>query len=354
MQVTALDIGLFGVFLVVLVGPFSSRAVERNLEPFLFVMGVAAVSISGSWHRELVVEAIKEPILKGIVPAVLLAGILFHYGRRRVEQLVEGLLRWVPLKVMVFSLVVVLGLASSIITAIIASLLLVELINILPLERKARVRVTIISCFSIGLGAVLTPLGEPLSTIAVTKLQGPPYHARFFFLFEHLGGYILPALFCLGLVSLFFLGKREQRKQQEVPEAGESLREVFVRAFRVYLFVMALILLGGGMKVVIDKYFATVSSRLLFWLNMTSAILDNATLTAAEIGPSLHLDQIVAALMGLLVSGGMLIPGNIPNIIAANKLRIASKEWAQLAVPVGLVMMVVYFCWLFFFPLSSW
>jgi predicted cation transporter len=353
MHITALDIGLFGVFLVVLVGPFSIKAIERNLEAFLFVMGVLAVTIAGAWHKELVVEAVKEPLVKGIVPAVLVAGLLFHYGRGHAERAMGFLLRWVPLKLVIFAIVVILGLASSVITAIIASLLLVELMNILPLERPARINLIIIACFSIGLGAALTPLGEPLSTIAITKLQGPPYHAGFFFLFEKLALYIIPGIVAMGVLSLFFLGKEAGEKQREASEGGESLKEVGIRGLRVYLFVMALILLGGGMKVIIDKYFSTVSSQLLFWLNMVSAILDNATLTAAEIAPSLRIDQITAALMGLLISGGMLIPGNIPNIISANKLGITSKEWARLGIPLGLILMFIYFIWLFFLPFHS-
>ena len=75
---------------------------------------------------------------------------------------------------------------------------------------------------------------------------------------------------------------------------------------------------------------------------MVSAILDNATLTAAEIGPTLTESQIKSALLGLLISGGMLIPGNIPNIIAAHALEITSTEWARLGVPLGFVLMVVY------------
>jgi predicted cation transporter len=39
----------------------------------------------------------------------------------------------------------------------------------------------------------------------------------------------------------------------------------------------------------------------------------------------------------------MLIPGNIPNIIAASKLGISMKEWASFGVPVGLVAMALYF-----------
>jgi predicted cation transporter len=76
---------------------------------------------------------------------------------------------------------------------------------------------------------------------------------------------------------------------------------------------------------------------------MVSAILDNATLTAAEISPSISQSQINAALYGLLISGGMLIPGNIPNIISAGKLGITSSEYAKLGVPFGLILNAVYF-----------
>jgi predicted cation transporter len=114
--------------------------------------------------------------------------------------------------------------------------------------------------------------------------------------------------------------------------------------------VMALLLLGGGMKIIIDKYFTAIPSEVLFWVNMVSAILDNATLTAAEIAPSLTLAQITAALMGLLIAGGMLIPGNIPNIISASKLGITSKEWARLGIPLGVVVMLIYFVWIFYIP----
>ncbi|HZH82639.1 MAG TPA: DUF1646 family protein, partial [Phototrophicaceae bacterium] len=121
----------------------------------------------------------------------------------------------------------------------------------------------------------------------------------------------------------------------------EKLSEVFIRAAKVYLFVMALIFLGAGFKPLIDSYLLKLPSQILFWVNMISAILDNATLAAAEIGPSLSTAQIKSALLGLLVSGGMLIPGNIPNIIAAHALHIKSTEWAKLGFPLGLVIMIV-------------
>lgn len=37
------------------------------------------------------------------------------------------------------------------------------------------------------------------------------------------------------------------------------------------------------------------------------------------------------------------ITGNIPNIVAAGRLKITMKEWAIIGVPVGLIMMALYF-----------
>jgi predicted cation transporter len=102
---------------------------------------------------------------------------------------------------------------------------------------------------------------------------------------------------------------------------------------------MALIFLGAGFKPLIERYLVNLPSLVLYWANMVSAVLDNATLAAAEIGPSLTETQIKDALLGLLISGGMLIPGNIPNIIAAHALHIKSTEWARLGVPLGLIVM---------------
>jgi predicted cation transporter len=84
----------------------------------------------------------------------------------------------------------------------------------------------------------------------------------------------------------------------------------------------------------------------LYWLNMLSAVLDNATLAAAEIDPSMTILQIKSALLGLLIAGGTL--GNIPNIIYAGKLRINSSEWARFSMPLGLLVMTGYFLLLMF------
>lgn len=362
--------GLGVIFLIVLLGPFLIKKIEHNLEIFLFSMGVLAVTVNTfflkvsanaefggegtlpNWNLHLIEKALVDPI--EISLAVLFAGLIFHYGRGNIQTIMQKILTRVPLKIVVFSVIVLLGLLSSVITAIIAALLLVEIISALKLNRKTMVNLTIIACFAIGLGAALTPIGEPLSTIVIkTKMK-----ESFFYLFDLLGVYIIPGVLAFGIVGVFFAS----RKEKETPnndivvkdEVSESIKEVLIRAGKVYVFVMALVLLGTGFTPIIEWYVTKMAGEALYWVNMVSAILDNATLAAAEVDPSMIIPgapdpaiKIKSVLMGLLVSGGMLIPGNIPNIISANKLGITSKEWARLGVPLGLVAMLVYFIILF-------
>jgi len=137
------------------------------------------------------------------------------------------------------------------------------------------------------------------------------------------------------------------RRSRRVVAPPETSENVLGRAARVYLFVLALLFLAEGFRPLIERYVIGLDPRLLYWVNMISAVLDNATLTAAEIDPRMTHEQVRAILTGLLVSGGMLIPGNVPNIIAAGKLRIGSREWARFAIPIGAVLLVVYYVVLF-------
>ena len=357
--------GLLVIFILVLILPFRVKCIEHNLEVFLFVCGVFALTIAGlasvpgettGWSMAIIEEALLAPlnitsifgIPVGIVQIVLVIGLLIYWFHHRLESAIVGMVGRFPLHAIVFALIVVLGLVSSIISAILAAIILVEIVNALPVVRKAKVEIAVVSCFSIGLGAGLTPLGEPLSTIVVSKLSGEPYNAGFLFLFDNLAVYIIPAIIALGFVGVaLFSRSHTGDKTLECIIERETIRDIVLRAAKVYLFIMALVFLGEGFKPLILTYVISIPSAGLYWVNIVSAVLDNATLAAAEISPALSLSQIVSALMGLLIAGGMLIPGNIPNIIAACKLEITSREWAEVGVPLGFVLMAVFFVILF-------
>ncbi len=334
--------GLAAIMGLVLILPFLCKRVEKELEAFLFVMGVLAVSISKLWSWHLVKEALVEPIK--ITAAVLVAGLLFRLIRPKVGKWTAAIAKRFGYSVLFFIIVVGLGLLSSMITAIIAALVLSEIVSALRLPRTLEVKIVIIACFSIGLGAALTPLGEPLSTIAVSKLKGEPYHAGFFFLLKLLGMWLIPVILALGVLPAFLKNKGEVVKEDSLTEdRPEQVTDVAIRALKVYLFVLALVFLGTGFMPVVDRYLVHTPAAAFYWVNIVSAILDNATLTAAEITPAMPEQTIKYALAGLLIAGGMLIPGNIPNIICAGKLSIKSREWAALGIPLGLIIMTGFF-----------
>lgn len=327
---------LIAVLLLVLLLPFLSKTIERNLEVFLLCCGILAGVISDVFDRALLSTLFISPL--AITFAVFIAGMLFRVFQKPIEKAIQSFSQKMPLRLFLAITVVLLGLLSSIITAIIAAILLVTIAKAIHINRQAEIRFVIIACFSIGMGAVLTPIGEPLSTIATNKLN-----EEFFFLFKLLGTTIIPSLLLLGLLAAFLI-----RPQKSVPQINrksqqESMFAIFIRSFKIYLFVMALTLLGVSFEPFIERYLLDLHPLVLYWLNMTSAILDNATLAAAEISPQMSDITIRAILLGLLISGGMLIPGNIPNIIAANQLKMTSKEWARFGLPFGLLLMGVYF-----------
>ncbi len=342
-------LGLSAVGLMVLVLPFKVRKIEENLEPFFLVMGATVVTISGLWSWKLVLEALKAPVVIGSLPigifqVVLVIGLLIHFFNAPFCNAILRLAKKLGSRLFIFLLITAFGLLSSVISVILTACLLAEITAALPFARKEKIKLVVLACFGLALGAVLTPLGEPLSTILVAKLSGPPYYAGFFFPLKTFGLYMIPGVIATALIGALWLGPKISLKTGRVaPEYTETVKTVILRAIKVFAFVAALVLLGEGFRPLIVWYFANISPGILYWFNTISAILDNATLTAIEIGPAMSLPQITGIIMGLSIAGGMLIPGNIPNIVAAGRLKISMKEWAVIGLPFGLVMMAIYF-----------
>lgn len=333
---------LSALIVVVLFLPLTVHKVEENLEAFLFVCGAFAVTVSRTWSGHLVLTALEDPIK--ITLAVLIAGLLFRKFNKNIQHLTHWAVKKIGLRWTLFLIVFLLGITSSLITAIIAALILAEVTVMLPLERKGRIKLVTFSCFSIGMGAVLTSIGEPLGTVVLSKLAGEPHNADFFFLIDHLGWYVLGGiLFMAGMASS--LRECPICHAPGVKEGADehSVKSIVVRAAKVYLFVMALVFLGDGLKPLAMQTISHLSANWLYWINMLSAVLDNATLAAIEVTPDISTRTLTFLLMSLIVSGGMLIPGNIPNIICASKLGIKSKEWAKAAFGLGLALMIAYF-----------
>ncbi len=327
-------VGLGLVLLAVLLGPVLVKPIEQNIEIFFLIAGAFASAITGQWGKNLFYAALTEPI--ALTVAILLFGAVARLARPSLERAFQRLVKLVAPKWIYFGLIVVLGLLSSVITAVIAALILVEAITLLKLDRRSEIAAVVLACFSIGLGAALTPVGEPLGTIAIAALK-----VDFWYLVRLLGPLVVAGIAIVGGISLFLPAKYGHSLNAEL--YTERWSEIALRAAKVYLFVVGLVGLSWGLRPLVDLYIARMPQWALFWANSISALVDNATLTAAEIGPSLTQTQQRAVLMGLLISGGMLIPGNIPNIVAAGRLGISSREWARVGLLAGLPLMLLCF-----------
>jgi predicted cation transporter len=310
------------------------KRVEQNIEIFFLGAGTFASATAGQWGKDLLLAALTEPIPLTI--AVLVFGLIARLLRPALDRKVERLVKLVAPRWIYCGLIIVLGLLSSVITAVIAALILVEAIALLKLDRQSETAAVVLACFAIGLGAALTPVGEPLGTIAIAALK-----TDFWYLVRLLGPLVLAGIIIVGAISLFLPAHYGHSLKADAHT--DSLSEIFIRAAKVYLFVAGLVGLSCGLRPLVDEYISGMPQSALFWMNSISAIVDNATLTAAEIGPLLSPSQQRGVLMGLLISGGMLIPGNIPNIVAAGRLGISSREWARVGLVAGLPLMLLCF-----------
>jgi predicted cation transporter len=317
-----------------LFGPMVLAPIERNLEAFCLGLGIIAVTISGLWEPRLIERAATEPI--NISIAVIAAGILFGWGRERFDRVFVRARRAFPRPILTAIVIFAIAIAASLITAIVAALVLVEAIGLLRFEPDSRIRVTIVGCFAIGLGAALTPIGEPLATLVAGALE-----LGFFDLFRVLAPYVMPGVAALSILG-GYLARGAYGEAYDSTTARAAPLQAALSGIKVFGFIAGLVLISEAYESIAMRYLPLFGNDALYWGNMVSAALDNATLVALEVH-DMTLDRARAALLSLLISGGMLIPGNIPNIVAAGLLGIPSVRWARTGVPLGLLMLGICF-----------
>jgi predicted cation transporter len=331
--------GLTFVLIAMLIGPIFIRPIERNIELFFLSLGVFTTLLTGQFGLPMLRAAATEPV--ALTAAVLVFGLVGKLARSFFDDTIKAMRSALPARFLYLILIGALGLLSTVITAVVAALLLVEAMIMLKVDRESEVAVVVLSCFAIGLGSGLTPTGGPLAAIAISAIG-----ADFWYLVRLLWPFVLGGILIVSILGMFVAPA--SAKPLHISRTEEHWSDIVLRALRVYLFVAGLVGLSWGLRPLVAAYIDRVPQTLLFWINSISAIVDNAALTAAEMSPSLGLAQQRAALMGLLISGGMLIPGNIPNIVAANRLGISSREWARVGLVTGLPLMALCFVLLFF------
>lgn len=329
------------VALHLLVMPLTVRWVESHLELFLLAVGAVAVTVSESWSEELVHKALSAPVYVSFI--VVVVSVIFNNYSRYIFRVLFAFFRALEPRYSFALLVFLLGMMSSLVSVTVAALVLAEVLQVVNLEHDTSVKITVFACYAIGLGAVLTPLAEPMGLVINSALAGPPHHADFFFLLRHFFGWITPAICGLAVAAGYCARNAGTTMQMHIREDKENYTSILRRTLHIYMFVAALTLISAGLRPLAQSTITHLGGKVLFLANAVSVIIDNATLAAIEIVPTISQTDLTYMVIGLAAFGSMLVQGNLPNIVAAEKLGIKSREWARVAVPTGLVLMSAYF-----------
>jgi predicted cation transporter len=135
-------IGLGLILVVVLLGPILSKPVERNIEVFFLAAGSLTAGVSGQLSWALLRAAVTEPI--ALTCAVLVFGVIARLMRRTLDRWIKRLLGLMAAHWIYLILIIALGLLSSVITAVIAALVLVEAIALLNLDRRSEIAAVVL------------------------------------------------------------------------------------------------------------------------------------------------------------------------------------------------------------------
>ena len=323
------------VIVVVLLGPVFIKAIERNVELFFLLIGVLTACVMGRFDATLVRAALSEPL--SFTAAVLVFGATFRLLRDYLDQLLRRIIRLLDPRILCFCLAIILGFLAAIITPVVSALVFVEAISLLRCDRRTEVLAAVFACFAIGFGAGLTPLGMPGIAVVLRSL-----HADFWYLARLLGPFVVVGVI-LAAVPLLFLPFSSSEPLDTTAVKDSWGIVLLIRPAKVYVFIAGLVALSDGLRPVVNAYIHRLPDGLLFWMNTLSAVVNNSTLAAVEISPSLSMNQQRAALLGLLISGGALVTGNIPNIVAASRLGITSREWAKIGLGTGALLLILCF-----------
>ena len=243
MEQMLVNFGLIMIGAGAVLSPFFVKKIENNFEAFLLLIGLCAVAISGSWHENTIEQALLNPLVFVMILSLLLISALAGYQESYFKRMNNSISREITVKMIIFGIVVVLGLAAGFITPILLLFVLMEMVTILPLERKTKVGIIILTGFSIGLGAILS-IFEPLSTISAAKTLNESHLLNSTLSLNIPDIYLILCILVLGLIAVsvsvdkIAITKIPSSKCEMLPDS------VAVSSAKACMFVAALVLAG--------------------------------------------------------------------------------------------------------------
>ena len=143
-----------------------------------------------------------------------------------------------------------------------------------------------------------------------------------------LGPYIIPGVVLLAILGAFVVHDWRKDKSvsiEQVDPEKQTFKGVILRTVKIFAFIVALELLGAGFRPFIDRYIVMLTTSCCIWSTWSPRYSTTPRWPPPRSARRCTPDQIKTILMSLLISGGMLITGNIPNIVTAGRLKIQAR-----------------------------
>ncbi|MBI1813042.1 DUF1646 family protein [Candidatus Peregrinibacteria bacterium] len=386
--VRLLSLAMLGSLVALIVLPMCIRWIDDQLGYFMLFLGAGLLWLSlslgvvqfdtGAFVQTLLLSQRSGLHLLLLEPWVLILcyfslSLLLLFLRRPLHR---GLRRWSrtihpPVLVFLWTLIAgSLGSLSVVVMAVIGALFFAILRDVTHRDYTPCV---ILYAAAIGLSALLTTVGEPLSLfIAQTLGEGSGYLLRTF------GGIYIVNILALAFASGFLASRsriipetleermlkdvhRAERvvaQKKDVMEVKEALHAVeefeehahdFSHEFdrilhsttKLYFFVLGLLLFGEAAKPVAARVFADLPPLAAFFGNAVSSVADNALLGLLEIHKGMPQSLVLVLGISLALWGVGLVPGNVCNIVLKERHGISFRRWASIGLPCAMGLAVL-------------
>lgn len=370
--------------------PIKFKIVDEQLGYFFLLIGGVMLALAfalgtvmfkdGSFvqhlmhgHKEGLHSIVTEPWMLILFYFVLsLLAIVF---RQRIERRVRGWAERVSPPVLIAIMVLTVGALGSVSVVVMATVGGIFFRTLQKVTKKDYTPSVICFSAAIGISALLTTVGEPLSLFIARNLgEGTGYLLRTY------GGIVTINVVLLAGMAWWFAARAkslpetvEQKMVREVHEAeaelakagdGKEVREALaaVEEFeeehhdfahhldqllhstsKLFFFVIGLMLYGEAVKPVAAHIFGNMHPIAAFFGNSISAVADNALLGLLEVQAGMAQSVVFVLGLSLAFWGVGLVPGNVCNIVLKEKLGISFGAWARYGIPVALVLAAVNF-----------
>ena len=300
-----------------------------------------------------------------LIACYFLLSLLASVFHRQIKRSIRLWARKMSPPMMIFLWVLLAGSLGSLSVVVLSVIGAIFFSTLSEVTGKDYTPCIVVYAAALGLSALLTTIGEPLSLFIAHAIGGgTPYLLRTF------GATYVINILCLSSAT-WFLAKRarhlpgtveermikdvhraeramaRERNHEEVKEAlrtveefeeekhdfSHTLDQILHSTTKLYFFVVGLLFFGEATKPIVVEVFSHLSPLAAFFGNAISAVADNALLGLLEIQPGMPQSLVFVLGISLALWGVGLVPGNVCNVVLKEKLSIPFKRWAMTGIP---------------------